>query len=58
MSKLKLILPSLIALGTAALTIFAPALQGYIAAHPAVSAVVAAIGVVIAHISPTPFSKG
>lgn len=54
MTKLKSLLPSLIALATAALTIFSPVLQGYVSAHPSVSAVLAAVYAVIAHLMPSP----
>jgi hypothetical protein len=56
MKTFKSLLPSLIALGTAALAIFAPALQVLIASHPAVSAVLAAVGTIVAHLVPSPFS--
>ncbi len=54
MKTFKSLLPSLLALGTAALAIFASTLQAMISAHPAVSAVLAAIGTVVAHLLPSP----
>jgi len=47
--------PSFAALGTAALTIFTPTIQGAISAHPAVSASLAAAYAILAHILQSPF---
>jgi hypothetical protein len=47
-------LSSLISLGVAALSIFAPQLQHLISAHPAVTGVVGSIVAIINHLLPSP----
>lgn len=47
-------LPSLISLGTMALTVFTPAIQSSISSHPTLSAVLAGIFAIVTHILPSP----
>ena len=47
-------LPTLIALGTGAVAILAPALQAEIAAHPAIASVLMAAYSILTHLLPSP----
>ena len=51
-------LPSILASILGMLGVFSGPVQGYVVAHPAVAAVVAAAGTVIAHILPSPRAEG
>lgn len=50
-------LASIVAAAAALATIFAPAIQGVVAAHPALATVLAALYSILAHFLPSPASK-
>lgn len=49
-------LPTVIAAATALAAIFAPSVQGTVAAHPELSTILAAIYAIVAHFLPSPTS--
>jgi hypothetical protein len=46
--------PSIIAAAGALWTVFGTQIQAYVTAHPSASAILAALGVIIAHLVPSP----
>lgn len=58
MSWFKSWLPTLVAIGGAALAIVAPPLQAVIAAHPAVSIGLSALYAILSHLLPSPVASG
>jgi len=47
-------LASIVAVVTAVLAVFEPNVQAFITGHPAVAAVIASVGGIIAHLLPSP----